>query len=91
METGRVPRADEDIGPYKRRRDMETGRVPRADEDMGPYGMRQERNTEKGRSDGECHSDHMIFLRAQRRNEVSQEVLCQAFFQESGQSCSQLW
>ena len=39
---------------------------------------------EKPEGEGDHSVDHILSLRAQRRSEASQEVLCQAFFQESG-------
>ena len=36
-----------------------------------------------GGSDRICHSHRNSYLRAQKGNEVSHKVLCQAFFQES--------
>ena len=39
----------------------------------------------KHKGEGEGSICPILFLRAQKRNEVSHKVLCQAFFQESGQ------
>ena len=52
----------------------------RADEDIRPY----EKGKPKGEGDG--FVDQILFLRAQKENEVFRKVLCQAFFQESGES-----
>ena len=46
----------------------------------------QHPKTRTGRSDENGHSYRFLFLRAQRRSVASQKVLCQAFFQESGEA-----
>ena len=76
-------RADEDIRPY------EKAVTCAADgSGTGPYLInkpgRRATHTKTGRSDEKRHPCRRLSLRAQKGNEVSRKVLCQAFFQESG-------